>query len=466
MHRFKFSGKTRAVIICEVHAEERQLVKPQDLGPVVAGHVRTGDWVGDIPPEAEQLLRQDPPRTPPPTTRPANGEAPAAGARTRPASPENQLAVMDREVVEILLPNNDKRLVSAQMFKSMILPEASTAQALYCLWFCAHNQLDPFANEVYFAIMDNKPVIQVAKSVWDTRAEEDPRLLSWDDGIIVETTPTLLRNALLTGNDTEYILSELLRGALIKSFEEGKPAESLFGEQSGTRLLVDKRSVFLSTGETLKGGWSVITVSDRPIPYVVRINLDGWEMKNKQGDLNNFWREKAPYMINKTARKRCAAKAFPRLSGLLAAPEKPETPESWPPTGQPVEQLESAPPANGDEPRAGARGSLRGRIFAVGAEIPAPFGPFRYPELHELALMGWGKGISQLTYTEMLDLGTLLDGAKANAEQAETLWISIQEVLHARRENEQSPEQATGAAGEDQEQPGGGEPQTGSDSPV
>jgi hypothetical protein len=454
-HRFKFSGKTKAIIVCEVHPEERQLVKPQDLGAAVAAHVRAGDWVGDIPTEAEQLLRRDPPRTPPPTARPATGEATA-----RPTAPENQLAVMDREVVEIRLPNNDSRLVSAQMFKSMILPEASTAQALYCLWFCAHNQLDPFANEVYFAIMDNKPVIQVAKSVWDTRAEEDPRLLSWDDGIIVETTPTLLRNALLTGNDTEYLLSELLRTALTKSFEEGKSAESLFGEQPGHRLLVDKRSVFLSAGETLKGGWSVITVSDRPIPYVVRINLDGWEMKNKSGELNTFWREKAPYMINKTARKRCAAKAFPRLSGLLAVPEKPETPESWPPAGQPVETVESTPPANGDEPRAGARGSLRGRIFAVGAEIPPPFGPFGYPELHELALMGWGRGISQLTYTEMLDLGTLLDGAKANAEQAETLWISIQEVLHARRDTDQSPEQAAGTAGEDPEQPGGGDEST------
>ena len=297
--------------------------------------------------------------------------------------------------------------LTVQMFREMLCPEASDKQSWYMLQWCAHNRIDPFANEAYFSVMGSKPVVQVSKDAWFKRMERHPGFSHHESGIIVETTLDHIKTNVMLGGD-DYLVSEALKQSIL----EGKEQE----KKIPPRFTAKKKSHYLDAEENLLGGWAAIYRKDRAQPYSFSVNKEGWEQKTSQGGENVFWKAKAPFMIWKTALKNCTRLAFPELSGLLNAPEAREELTE-------IADAEFTAPNSNEQKKA---------LFAIGKRVPAPLGPLAYPELHALAgeLYG-GKGISELSMREM---GQLIELASRAVEGDEQTLRDLCVVLKRERE--------------------------------
>jgi hypothetical protein len=364
--RFDFTDKNQTVVGCTLHPKERRVLTPQTRHEVLAQLVKDGQWAGPALPLS------------------AAGPAPAS----LPAVPDSRLPATaptpTYDLVAYQTPDGQTVSLSVALFRQMLCPEANDAQARYMLGWCQHNRIDPFSNEAYFSIMSNKPVIQVSKDAWFRRMERHPAFVSHDSGIIVETSLQAIKEAIISGFD-HYLVSDALRQKIVADFTAGRVSDP---KGIPERLIVRKRGMFLGEKDTLLGGWAEIRRNDRPHPYLFQIDKKGWETRKKEGGDNNFWIEKAPFMIWKTALKNCARLAFPELSGLFGQPELPE-------------DFDPATAADYELTTHNTNADKR-RLFVLGRDVPPPVGPLAYPQLHALAGGLYdGKGISELTGAEM-----------------------------------------------------------------
>jgi hypothetical protein len=287
-------------------------------------------------------------------------------------------------------------------------------QARYALSWCSHNRIDPFSNEAYFAVMEGKLVIQVSKDAWFKRVENNPRFVSHDGGIIVETALKTIKESILGGMD-DYLIAPALKEKLLAEFLEGKESDP---KGVSPRLVVKKRGIFLAAGEHLLGGWAEVRVNDRPHPYRFEIDKDGWQTTMGSEKENVFWRRKGPFMAWKSALKNCCRLAFPDLSGLMSQREAPE----------------DFDPAEAADYELAQRAPLQRKLFAVGREVPPPVGPLDYPALHRLAVENFdGRGISELAVHELTVLVETVE--RAAKGDAETLRAMQEDLSHGRTES-------------------------------
>lgn len=390
--QFDFDGPEKAR--CAVHVYEVVNLTLETRTKTLQYLIDQGKWAGaplDLPPIKDKPLKLKPKEE---------------KMETKPDEAKKvELPSLDEKNVQTTEPrqltyetfDGQKIEMSTRLFASVLCPDANREQSYYMLSWCAHNRVDPFANEAWFAIIQGKPVIQVSKDAWFRRVERHPALEWLDDGIIVETTPERLKDAVLTGND-DYRLPPALEKTLLEwAMSEKKNLPHL-----SPRLTIKKRGQFVADGETLLGGWSEIKRRDRPKPYVFEVNKEGWEGK-KDGQDNTFWRAKAPFMIWKTARKNNCRQAFPELSGLMSQQERDPT------------EFDAAQVADYEFNQTDM---LRKRLFALGAKVPAPVGPLHYKKLHALAVVNFdGRGISELNHMEMHKLLAMIQRA-ANEDEA------------------------------------------------
>ena len=324
---------------------------------------------------------------------------------------------------------------SIELFRMMFLPKATREQAFGEMLWCKHNRIDPFTGEAHFSmIWDNilkaeKPTHQISKEAWYRRLEANLNFDWIKDGIRVDTTIQHLSDSLLTdGDDTEYQISDELKERLRKDFKEGKVEKSWMER----RITIKKRGIFLSPGEILLGGWCVIKMKNRFIPYTCNPDVDGWKMLTKDGGDNVFWSRKAPFMINKSARKNCAKEAMPDLAGLIGTPEQSDD-DGKLPSEYDRNLTDDA-----------QRHILIRMLHAHGRKVPGPIGPLSHEELHKLSLdMYGGRGLTALTRDE---LSAFCNTITAAINDNEDVLNAMEKILN----DQDATTNATGAGADGQ----------------
>ena len=409
-HIWKYTDRNKTVLVCSSHKEERYLLTPDNRDRILQEIAQRGEEIAGepapaaSPPEqkSDALLPDNRERT---LREIAQRGEKIAGGSTLPLTPtlaqakeqksDEQLPTAltrGSDLIEYTSFEGQQVSLTVRMFREMICLEATISQAFYMLQWCAHNRIDPFANEAYFAIISGKPVIQVSKDAWFKRMERHPSFAFHDSGIIVDVPMEKIRDAVLAGLN-DYRISDALRQSILTNFAEGKVIDP---KGVSSRLTVKKRGQYLDDKENLLGGWAEIVRKDRPHPYTFTVNKEGWEQKTSHGCENVFWKNKAPFMIWKTALKNCARLTFPELSGLLNAPEAREEMAE-------IADAEFTAPGTNAQKQA---------LFGAGKKVPAPVGPLGYPELHNLAGKLYdGRGISELSMFETSNLIGMIERA-------------------------------------------------------
>ncbi len=339
-----FSDQDHVKIHCTVHDGEAEKLKPATRKQVLRMLVADGRWKGAPPSELQSPTRSD---TNCPTCRhlmarhvdgvcvvdychcgaPAASEATAPTPESKPTAfaltPDDTPAptnVQRRDIVTYRSYEGQEVELTIRAFRALLCDQANQEQAFFGLQWCKHNKIDPWSGEAVFSVMDGKLVPQVTKDCWYKRMEGHPRF-EWErGGLIVDTSLTILRDAVVSG-DESYVLSEILKKRLIDSFLQGKVIAS---KGISERLEIKKLDLHIRNGETLTHGWSEIKMGHREQPYYLSVDVEGWSNKKRSGEDNIFWSRKAAFMIRKTARKNNIRQAMPELSGLLNQREAPD----------------------------------------------------------------------------------------------------------------------------------------------
>jgi len=383
--RWDFTDRTRNIVSCLEHKNEREILKPQTRKDVLGKLVEAGIWAGPRI-EEEDMSEQGTEK----------GKLVTVSEKPLPQPVKEETGLIAYKT-----PEGQDVAVSIPMFQRMLCKDANTDQAHYMLNWCAHNRIDPFANEAWFSIMDNKPVIQVSKDAWFRRMERHPQLDYYDSGIIVVMSMNELKNAVIGGMAKDYLVPDKVKEKLLQDALEGK---ALDPKWFPSRIVVQKRGQYVAPDETLDGAWALIKRKDRPHPIDFKINVDGWEGKKQNGEDNVFWTKKRPFMIWKTAMKNCVRLAFPELSGLLA---QRDANEEFDPAGMADHELRQTEQQ---------RTRLIRQLHAVGLQLPKP-GPFHHDQLHTIAgSLFDGRGISELSVDELTLFLTTLTEAKENSD--------------------------------------------------
>lgn len=393
---WSFADRSENIIACSVHKNERDVLKPGARKQTLTQLVSQGKWGGRLFNEGEvdSMPGQAQPQ-------PA-GEQQALTPAVAPQLPAQRQQSTD--LVEYQTPEGQQVSVSLRMFQEMICPQANAGQARYMLNWCAHNKIDPFANEAYFAVMDNKPVIQVSKDCWLRRAERHPKFKYYDSGLIVELSMNEMKSAVIGGTDSDYLVPQAIKDRLLSEAMEGRASDP---KGFPARFTVRKRGQYLGDGENLKGGWIEIHRTDQPHPILFQLNLDGWEGQS------HFWKEKTgkrPFMMWKSALKNGMRLAFPELSGLIAQKDAPDDFDAAGAADYELKQQDVA------------RTALIQQLHASGSKVPAPCGPFTHDDLHDLAgVLFDGKGITELSMQQLSTFVLQVSNAQIEEEHRNDL---------------------------------------------
>ena len=377
--QYAFTDRNKNVITCSVHPNEKEILPPSKRRQILTRLVDDGKWGGqDLTGEVDAVDLVLTPSVP----------QPVEPDRQRPKKfieiYRPSVSAAREETVSYDTFDGQKVELTIQAFQSLICPAATQDQAFFMLQWAAHNRLDPFAGEAYFAVIDNKPSLQVSKDAWLRRVEANPRFVSHDGGIIVETSLQNIKESILGGMD-DYLIAPQLKEKLMADFMDGKALEP---KGIAARIKVKKRGIFHDPKDQLLGGWAEITVKDRPRPYRFEIDKEGWQTTTGQGQENVFWRRKAPFMAWKSALKNCCRQAFPELSGLMRVPDK-ET------------DFDPAAAADVELTQRCTTAQLRA-LHASARHVPLPVGPLNHDALHQIAVSNYdGRGLSELTLFEM-----------------------------------------------------------------
>ena len=380
--QYAFTDRNKNVIACSVHPNEREILPPSKRRQILTRLVDDGKWGGqDLMGETVVLVNPQREEVPLSDTTEAPKQEVARHVALRPAASSTLPAP---RAVSYDTFDGQKVELTVQAFQSLICPAATQDQAFFMLQWAAHNKLDPFAGEAWFAVIDGKPSLQVSKDAWLRRVEAHPRFVSHDGGIIVETSLQNIKESILGGMD-DYLIAPQLKEKLMADFMDGKALEP---KGIAARIKVMKRGIFHDPKDQLLGGWAEITVKDRPRPYRFEIDKEGWQTTTGQGQENVFWRRKAPFMAWKSALKNCCRQAFPELSGLMRVPDK-ET------------DFDPAAAADVELTQRCTTAQLRA-LHASARHVPLPVGPLNHDALHQIAVSNYdGRGLSELTLFEM-----------------------------------------------------------------
>lgn len=151
----------------------------------------------------------------------------------------------------------------------------------YFLSLCKTRQLNPFLKEVYCIKYGNNPAqIVVGKDAILKRAILHPQYDGMESGVIV------------------------------------------LNNQSGEEI-VRNGTFYLSSCETVVGGWAKVFRKDWTHPTYVSVSFDEVAQRRKDGTLNSMWDNKRATMVEKVAKVRALRETFTeQLGGMYDAAEK------------------------------------------------------------------------------------------------------------------------------------------------
>lgn len=187
---------------------------------------------------------------------------------------------MTNDIVRYEARSGGEVVLSPQIIKQTLCPDATQQEILMFLQLCKYQQLNPFLREVYLIKFKGFPATTiVGKETFTKRADGHPQFDGFKAGIIV----------LDIG---------------------GK--------------IVHREGSCVFEKETLLGGWASVFRKDRKMPFYAEVSLKEYEQHTKDGKLTKLWDTKSATMIRKVPLVQALREAFPTLfGGLNDAAEMP-----------------------------------------------------------------------------------------------------------------------------------------------
>lgn len=142
---------------------------------------------------------------------------------------------------------------------------------------CKYQQLNPFLNEAYMIKFGNLPAqLVVGKEAYMKKAEDHPKYDGLRAGVIIERK----------------------------------------GE------IIELEGSFTLKGDIILGGWAEVFRSDRKYPLVVKIGIEEYLKKKKDGTTQSTWKSMPKTMIRKVAIVQALREAFPANLGAMYTEEE------------------------------------------------------------------------------------------------------------------------------------------------
>lgn len=207
------------------------------------------------------------------------------------------------ELVKYEAMSGGEVVLSPQIIKQALCPDASPQELEQFLQLCKYQQLNPFLKEVYLIKFKGFPAsMVVGKETFTKRADGHPGFDGFEAGIVLAS---------------------------------GKNKE-------GSCVFKD---------EELVGGWASVSRKDRRLPFYAEVSLKEYEQHTKDGKLNKQWASKPATMIRKVALVQALREAFPVLfGGLYDQAEMPAPCTNDSPFAQPEQPGAATQPAEATRP--------------------------------------------------------------------------------------------------------------------
>lgn len=187
---------------------------------------------------------------------------------------------MNNDIVKYEARSGGEVVLSPQIIKQTLCPDATNQEISMFLQLCKYQQLNPFLREVYLIKFKGYPTTTVVgKETFTKRADEHPQFDGFKAGIVILNCQNVIEHRV---------------GSCV--FE----------------------------GEKLLGGWASVFRKDRKMPFYAEVSLKEYEQRTKEGKLNKQWNSKPATMIRKVPLVQALREAFPALfGGMYDATEMP-----------------------------------------------------------------------------------------------------------------------------------------------